>query len=143
MKQLALITSCLCATFTILLGLTAFNSTVNSAEPISDPLMPSSHFWLVNADTNKPILNLSDYQKISREKIPTHYSFVYLPPISLGPVNIELSGTVSAKRLERVMPYTLFGDLDGNYAGNPETKILQAGSYSLSANGQSVRFTIL
>ncbi|SOD90460.1 T9SS type A sorting domain-containing protein [Spirosoma fluviale] len=94
-----------------------------------------SQFWLINAETDQPIRELTDGQELDLSKLPTRQLNIraLTEPADLGSVVFSLSGRQSYQQVENVAPFALFTDNGGDYAGwTPEL-----GSYSLTATPYS------
>jgi hypothetical protein len=106
------------------------------APPTDVPGMPvPSAFLLVNADTNTPIMPITNGDSINMAVLPTDQlnivaQFVPGSEASIGSVIFQLSqGNSTHTRTENVAPYAVYGDRSGNYIGwNPSL-----GEYTLTA----------
>ncbi|GAB3025562.1 hypothetical protein GCM10027185_25910 [Spirosoma pulveris] len=94
-----------------------------------------THFWLINADTDQPIEELTDGQEVDLSRLPTRNLNIQAvtEPAVVGSVVFELSGQQSRQMVEGVAPYALFGDNQGDYANwTPDL-----GPYTLTATPYS------
>ncbi|GAB3049233.1 T9SS type A sorting domain-containing protein [Spirosoma pulveris] len=92
---------------------------------------PLTHFWLINADTDQPIQELTDGQEVDLSRLPTRNLNIQAvtEPAVVDSVIFELSGRQTRRQVEEVAPYALFGDTQGDNQGwTPEV-----GSYTLVA----------
>lgn len=102
------------------------NITVLSGEVIS-----ITEFILVNADTNSPIMILTDGDEIAIDNLPTtNLSIEAVATAETGSVRLELSGALNHIQTENIVPYALFGD-DPQGMFNGRDFIV--GSYSINA----------
>jgi hypothetical protein len=85
---------------------------------------------LINADTDQPILTMSDGMTLTLASLPTRRLNVRAEtsPSSVGSVRFALDGSTSY-RTETIAPYALAGDDSGDY--NPWTPAV--GSHTLKA----------
>lgn len=96
-------------------------------------------FWLVDAGTNTMIKEIMDGDKIPYTMVKDKMVnfMVVTDPEKVGSVKLEMESktlcpTCASDKLvntENVVPYALFGDIDGNYTG----KEVLPGSYMFSA----------
>lgn len=88
-------------------------------------------FVLINADTDKEIMFISDGDKLDYALIKNTGLNIQVNTNSPKPgsVKISLKGPESASIIENVAPYTLFGDNNGDYYEG----FLPVGNYSLTA----------
>ncbi|GAB3022833.1 hypothetical protein GCM10027185_21290 [Spirosoma pulveris] len=101
-------------------------------QPDSQPL---TRFWLINADTDQSIRELTDGQEVDLSSLPTRNLNIQAitEPAVVGSVVFELSGRQTRRHVETVAPYALFTDNQGDYASwTPEV-----GSYTLVATPYS------
>ncbi|GAB3045026.1 hypothetical protein GCM10027185_56050 [Spirosoma pulveris] len=102
-------------------------------DPPSDQQL--TRFWLINADTDQPIRELTDGQEVDLAKLPTRQLNIraMTAPAELGSVVFSLTGRQQYQQVENVAPFALFTDNGGDYAG--WTPAL--GDYSLTATPYS------
>ncbi|NJO01293.1 MAG: T9SS type A sorting domain-containing protein [Bacteroidia bacterium] len=88
-------------------------------------------YELINAKTDKALLNISDKQSINLSQYSLNEFNVNVKntPSGTNKVVMSLSGAISHTQSEAIAPYALFGDNRGNYHSR-EVKI---GSYTLKA----------
>ena len=99
----------------------------------SDILSVNS-FVLVDADTNQDIMEINDGEVIDISSLPTENLNIRANATpDVGSVFLQLSGVLNKSRIESVVPYSLFGDTNGNYAGGA----FDPGSYTLTATPYS------
>jgi hypothetical protein len=92
-------------------------------------------FTLVNADNNQDLQTLAWGTVINLATLPTQKLNIRANtnPSTVGSVLFTLDGAQTITRTENIVPYTLFGDQNGNYnAVTPAT-----GSYTLTATPYS------
>ncbi|GAB3011779.1 choice-of-anchor Q domain-containing protein [Spirosoma pulveris] len=102
-------------------------------DPPSDQQL--TQFWLINADTDQPIRELTDGQELDLDKLPTRQLNIraMTEPADQGSVVFSLTGRQQYQQVENVAPFALFTDNGGDYAGwTPEL-----GDYSLTATPYS------
>lgn len=116
---------------------------------VTGPDLAVQSFSLINAQTNQPIPGFNpipDGAVINLDDLPTDEINIRAntTPNAVGSVRLELSGAQTLSRVERVVPYALFGDSNGNFLSwSPKPK--SGESYSLTgtpftqggANGQA------
>ncbi len=80
-----------------------------------------SSFTLINADTNTALYELTDGMEIDMASIADlNVSIrVHTDPEEVGSAHIELGGPIEQSTTDNTAPYSLFGDIDGNYQGVP------------------------
>jgi hypothetical protein len=105
-----------------------------SAAPTPTPTATPSavavvSFTLVNADSDQDLETLTDGATLNLASLPTHNLNVRAntSPVTVGSVVFALTGTQTNNRTETNPPYSLFGDVSGNY--NPWTPAV--GAYTL------------
>ncbi|ADB36683.1 SprB repeat-containing protein [Spirosoma linguale] len=105
---------------------------IESATPVAGRL---AHLWLLNADTDQPIQELTNGQQLDLSKLPTKNLAIQAltEPTAVGSVVFALSGRQSRQQVETLAPYALFGDDQGNFLG--WTPAL--GTYTLTATPYS------
>jgi predicted outer membrane repeat protein len=94
-----------------------------------------THYWLINADTDQPIRELTDGQELDLSRLPTRNLNIQTvtEPTTVGSVVFELSGRQTRRQVETMAPYALFTDNQGDYANwTPEV-----GPYTLVATPYS------
>jgi hypothetical protein len=103
--------------------------TINAAPPPSGSQKVMA-LRLINADTDQPILTMSDGMTLTLGSLPTRRLNVRAEtsPSSVGSVRFALDGSTSY-RTETIAPYALAGDDSGDY--NPWTPAV--GSHTLKA----------
>ncbi|HET8736653.1 MAG TPA: Ig-like domain-containing protein [Pricia sp.] len=133
------------------LGATATKTINISASSGSTPPPSSSFsFALVSSSSDASLGSLKNGMSISCLKTQ-NFNIRATAPSGAKSVRLSLSGAKSVTRLEELVPYSLFGDLEGNYLSGR----LGSGSYTLEAvaysgNGGSgnvvssktIRFTV-
>ncbi|GAB3050168.1 choice-of-anchor Q domain-containing protein [Spirosoma pulveris] len=119
-----------------LVATSACNSVTSTAFSLSvtTPTTPSAgvtHFWLINADTDQPIQELTAGTQLNLSTLPTRNLNIQAvtEPATVGSVAFSLSGQQRYQVVEGVAPYALFGDNQGDYL----TWTPNLGSYSLTA----------
>ena len=115
----------------------------------ADSAEPGAHFTLVNADTDEDIQTINDGDVITKSE-SSSINIRYNPVDTPGSVKFSLNG--ARVRTENALPYSLAGDVNGDYApwqgANPGSYELTATPYSESGgNGaagtpHTVNFTI-
>ncbi len=88
-------------------------------------------FTLVNANTNKDIMELTDGMEIYAHELPIARLSIRSNTNSsiIGSVFMALRGNRYVKRTENIAPYALYGDENGNYQG----EYFEADNYSINA----------
>jgi hypothetical protein len=96
-------------------------------------------FWLVDANTNTPIMEIMEGDKIPYAMVKDKMInfMVITDPEKVGSVKLEIESSTQCPtcpknmsgRTENVVPYALFGDTGGNYNGRE----IVPGAYLLSA----------
>jgi len=99
-----------------------------------DPVPQGGKFVLVNSDTDLPEKDpLLDGDVIVLDDLFSNdLNIEYVPESGLGAIAsvlLEISGPINDFKIEKVAPYALFGDSNGNFAGEP----FPVGDYSISA----------
>jgi hypothetical protein len=120
-------------TFNLPAGLTNdallhLTSSTSSSTPFNGAIVS---FTLINADSDQDIGPLSDGTTLNLATLPTHDLNVRAntSPATVGSVVFMLTGAQTNDRTESGAPYSLFGDVSGNYnAWTPPV-----GSYTLHA----------
>ncbi|WP_157805008.1 DUF5011 domain-containing protein, partial [Confluentibacter lentus] len=82
-----------------------------------------------NSDTDEFLFYLVDGMEITKDDytgIP--FAVTYQADAAAAPVQFALSGPIAKSQREGVAPFSLFGDMSGDLAGN----VLPLGSYQLS-----------
>jgi hypothetical protein len=98
------------------------------------PKGPLTGVVLVDADSNAEVIPLVDGMVLSAARLGlTGFNVVATSGVAetsqLQSVAFQLSGPVSATRIENAPPYAVFGDVAGNFVG----ETLLPGTYTLSA----------
>ena len=93
---------------------------------------------LVNADTDTDLFDIQEGDAINLATLPTA-NFNIRANSSGGEESVQLvlTGPVANTRNENIAPYALFGDSNGNYAG----QVFSTGSYNISATPYSANFS--
>ena len=95
-----------------------------------------SSFVLINADTDQPILTLTDGQAIDISTLPTlNLSIEALVTEDIGSVRMELSGEFTQVATENLAPYALFGGPGTDFRGRQ----FVLGNYTIQASPFSER----
>ncbi|SOD80271.1 choice-of-anchor Q domain-containing protein [Spirosoma fluviale] len=94
-----------------------------------------AHLYLINADTDQPIQELTDGQQLDLSKLPTKNLAIQAvtEPAVVGSVVFALSGRESRQQVETIAPYALFGDNQGDFLSWTPS----LGSYTLKATPYS------
>ncbi|MCB2378019.1 T9SS type A sorting domain-containing protein [Hymenobacter sp. BT635] len=98
---------------------------------VIDPSGTVTSFTLVNADTDQDIQTLTAGAVLNLYGLPTRNLNIRAntAPAAVGSVVFAMSGQQSAGITESVLPYAMFGDMQGNYnVWNPAV-----GSYTITA----------
>ena len=92
-------------------------------------------FNLINANSDQPILNLTDGTVLNLATLPTRKLNIQAVtnPAQVGSVVIHLTGKVVRKKTENTLPYALFSEIGGNY----KAWVPVVGAYSLVATPYS------
>jgi len=95
-------------------------------------------FVLVDANTNKDIMSLSDGAIIDLSTLPSQKLTIRAEATGdTESVRFSLNGTKYVNKTENLVPYALFGDRNGDYVGER----FKAGSYILTATPYSKNFS--
>ncbi|HET8735159.1 MAG TPA: malectin domain-containing carbohydrate-binding protein [Pricia sp.] len=103
--------------------------------PLQSTLGPAQSgitgFVLVNADMDTDIFELTDGMPINAATVNGKRLSIRANtnPSTVGSVSFSISGLVNRTITENVVPYALFGDINGNYSGVQ----LPLGNYTLNA----------
>jgi PKD repeat protein len=81
---------------------------------------PSITFRLIDADTDRPVLNLYDGYFASFYELPTYMAIEAIPRDPVGSIRIEVTGPgIQSARNQSDAPYSSFGDDNGDFKGMP------------------------
>jgi len=102
-----------------------------------DPKQSVTGFTLINAETNQPIMPLTDGTHLNLAKLPTRNLNVRAEtsPVTVGSVRFVLN---DSRRTENTAPYALARDLNGDYVSwtpNVGSHTLTGTPYSMSRAG--------
>ncbi|MEL6370544.1 MAG: DUF5060 domain-containing protein [Pseudomonadota bacterium] len=108
--------------------------------PVSDPVDPPANppssgvgatFWLIDADTDEQVQNLSENPNVDPDILSAgNYSIQAVPADGGAVQSAKLSVNGGKVQTENVVPYALYGDKNGNYAGQS----LSDGSYTVAVD---------
>jgi hypothetical protein len=89
-----------------------------TSPPAAQEIISVTSFILVNADTDKDLYALKDNAVINLDRLPTKNFNIRAETSggeSIGSVKIELGGTVTRSKVENSAPYSIPGDLKGDF----------------------------
>lgn len=93
--------------------------------------MTISSYTLVNADTNRDLLTITPGMTLNLAALPRNLNIRANTNAITASVELNLTGTQTHFESQNVIPYSLFGDFQGNYFNWTPTPI--AGVYTLTA----------
>ncbi|MCK0147665.1 HYR domain-containing protein, partial [Arenibacter sp. F26102] len=103
-------------------------STSQNITVISNDVLSVASYVLVDADTDRDIMTITDGAIIYRPSLSTTNLNIRANTTSdVRSIRLVLSGTLNNGRTESTAPYALYGDSNGNYAG----QVFPLGNYRL------------
>lgn len=105
-----------------------------SLQVLSDEVLSITGFELIFAEDNSVIAQIEDGSEIDVSGYPVqNFNIRAIATGDTESVRLVLSGSLSTVRTENVVPYAVYGDINGNYSN----KVFPLGPYSLTATAYS------
>ncbi|EAR01118.1 putative secreted protein [Maribacter sp. HTCC2170] len=84
---------------------------------------------LINATSDQDITTINDGDVLSMQDLPTNLLSIRANAIDVGSIQFELSGALTTSNVENAAPYSLYGDVAGDYI----EQVFVVGNYTLTA----------